>query len=251
MPRYRIFLAFSLIPLFLYGQDIDEAIRLFNAFQFKRSHEIFKKVVEDENNPRIAEAYYYLGRLSVNPDSALIYYNKVMTHYSQSRYADISYLETAKINIAREHYKNAITMLNALLRNYPDTEVKDETLFWLGVSFIASGQRAQGENLLEQLRTIYPKSVWTERVENILPPKSSAQEYYTVQVGSYRVEVNAQKYAEEIRGLGFDTKVVKAFVKGITYYRVWVGQFPSLETAKTFSARLDSLGIQGNVVKGY
>lgn len=250
MPRYRIFLAFSLIPLFLSGQDIDEAIRLFHAFQFKRSHEIFKKVVEDEHNPRIAEAYYYLGRLSVDPDSALIYYNKVMTNYAHSRYADMSYVEMSKINIARENYKNAIKVLNALLRNYPDTDLKDEALFWLGVSYIASGQREQGESTLEQLRMSYPKSVWSERVDNILP-KSSGQEYYTVQVGSYRVEVNAQKYAEEIRHLGFDTRIIKALVKGITYYRVWVGRFPSLEAARTFSAKLDSLGIQGNVVKGY
>jgi len=251
MPRHRIILALSIIPFFFYAQDIDEAIKLFNSFQFKRSQEIFQKVIKDEDNPRFAEACYYLGRLSINPDSALLYYNRVITYYPQSRYADMSHLETAKINIAREDYKNAIVTLSELLRGYPDTNLKDETLFWLGVSYVGSGQRKQGESTFEELRTSFPKSVWSKRVENILPTKDVGREYYTVQVGSYRIEANAQEHAEEIRTLGFDTKIVKASVKENTYYRVWVGQFSTLETARVFSAKLDSLGIRGNVVKGY
>jgi TolA-binding protein len=251
MPRYRIIFTLLIVPLFLFSQDIDEAIRLFNAFQFKRSHEIFKKVIEDENNPRIAEAYYYLGRLAINPDSALFYYNRVMTYYPQSRYADISYLETAKINIARENYGRAIMTLNDVLKNFPDTDFQDEVLFWLGVSYIGSGRIEDGEKILERLRVSFPHSVWSERVANIIYTEKTDEEYYTVQVGSYRIADNAHKRAEEMRVLNVDARVVKAMVKGIIYYRVWIGRFPTLEAAKAFSAKLDSVGIKGNVVKGY
>jgi cell division protein FtsN len=51
--------------------------------------------------------------------------------------------------------------------------------------------------------------------------------------------------------MGFDTQVVDALVKGNIYYRVWVGRFSIIEQAKAFSLKLDSLGIKGNVVKGY
>lgn len=254
MPRIRIVFALLVIPLTIIAQDIDEAIRLFNSFQFESAREIFAEVTKDENNVRIAEAFYYLGRLSINPDSALSYYQRVINNYAQSRYADISYLEIAKINIARKKYKNAIVTLNELLRKFPDTHLKDETMFWLGVSYVSSDQKKQGISILENLRTMFPKSVWSERATNIIPGKNVPEvgkEYFAVQVGSYRNESNAERYAGEMKEKGFDVQIVKALVKGNTYFRVWVGKFSTIEQAKAFSLKLDSLGIKGNVVKGY
>jgi TolA-binding protein len=251
MPRHRIIFTCFIIPLLLIAQDIDEAIRLFNSFQFDRAQKIFQELIKNEDNPRIAEAYYYLGRLSIDPDSALFYYNKVKNNYPQSRYADISYLEIAKINIARENYKNAITTLNTLLQKFPDIDVKDETLFWLGIAHISIDQREQGMNILKELKTTFPKSVWSERATNIISTGEVISQYFTVQVGSYRNKSNAQNLADDLQKKGFNVKIVEAIVKGNTYYRVWVGQFTTLEQAKEFSTVLDSLGIKGNVVKGY
>ena len=251
MSRYRIILTLSVIPLLLIAQDIDEAIRLFNAFQFDRAREIFAEIAGDKENPRIAEAYYYLGRLSVNPDSALHYYNIVIKDFLQSRYADVSYLEIAKINIARENYKNAIATLNELLNNYPDTQIKDEAMFWLGVSDISVGEKEQGIIILKNLTKTFPNSVWSERATNIISASEVTDEYFTIQVGSYRGKPNAQQRSEEMQAKGFKVKIVEAIVKGTVYYRVWVGQFNTIEEAKAFSVKLDSLGISGKVVKGY
>ncbi len=254
MSRSRIIFALFIIPLFLSAQDIDEAIRLFNSFQFERAHEIFIEIVKDTNNPRIAEAYYYLGRLSIAPDSALSYYKRVTSDYPQSRYADISYLEIAKNNIARSKYANAIVTLNELLRKFPDTNLKDEILFWLGVSYMSNGQEKHGTSVLENLRAEFPKSLWSERAANMMPTKKipeETEEYYTIQVGSYRNKTNAEKHADEMRKKEFDARIVEALVKGTTYYRVWVGKFATVEQAKAFSLKLDSLGIKGNVVRGY
>lgn len=254
MSRSRIIFTLLIISLCLIAQDIDEAIRLFNSFQFVRAREIFVEVIKDKTDPRIAEAYYYLGRLSIAPDSALLYYKKVTNDHPQSRYADISYLEIAKISIARKNYENAIVTLNELLRKFPDTNLKDEILFWLGVSYVSNGQEKQGISVLKNLRSKFPKSLWSERAENIIPTKEVPEvtkEYYTIQVGSYLNSANAERYAGEMRERGFDTQIVEALVKGKTYYRVWVGKFSTIEQAKAFSLKLDSLGIKGNVVKGY
>jgi tetratricopeptide (TPR) repeat protein len=253
MSRHRIIFALLIIPLLLIANNIDEAIRLFNSFQFERAEEIFKEAIKEKNNPRIAEVYYYMGRLSVSPDAALLYYNEVINNYPASRYADISYLEIAKIDIAREKYKSAIVALQELLQKFPDTQVKDETLFWLGVAHISSGQKETGLACFEQLKTSFPRSIWSERAAQIIPQTTGAtgDEYFTVQVGSYRNESNAQALHEELTKRGLNVKIVEAVVKGTTYYRVWVGQFETLEGAKAFSLILDSLGIKGNVVKGY
>lgn len=253
MPRSRIIFVLLIIPLFLGAQDINEAIRLFNSYQFERAREIFSEVIRDKSNPRIAEAYYYLGRLTIVPDSALSYYKKVINNYPQSRYTNISYLEIAKINIAIENYENAIAILNELLRKTPDTNLKDEVLFWLGISYMSSGLKKKGIGVLENLQATFPKSVWSERAASIIPtkPSTGTKQYFTIQIGSYRNRANAEKYAGEVKEKGFDTRIVDALVKGKIYYRVWVGRFSTIEQARAFSLKLDSLEIKGNVVKGY
>lgn len=226
---------------------------MFNAFQFEQSRELFYEVIQDKTNPRIAEAYYYLGRLSVSPDSALYYYRLVTNDFPESRYADIAHLEIAKIHIARRNYASAIITLNNLLEKYSDTDVQDEVLFWLGVSYMSNDQEEQGVSVIKHLRATYPQSMWSERAAKVLPetPGQTKKPYFTVQVGSYRNKDNAKRHAAEMRERGFDTEVVEALVKGTTYFRVWVGTFPTMEQAKTFALKLDSLGIKGNVVKGY
>jgi TolA-binding protein len=232
------------------GQDIDEAIRLFNAFQFNRAKEIFHTLKEDQDHPRIGEVYYYVGRLSVNPDSAVYYYYEVIKKHPQSRYADLSYLEIAKINVARKNFRTAIANLDALLSRYPDTEYRDEIMFWQGVSYISIDDTEEGKAILKELQKSFPGSVWSERASNITLTKDIEQEYYTIQLGSYRNKSNAEKYAATLRDKGLDVRVVQALVKGKTYYRVWAGQFLTLEQAKEYVLKLDSLGLKGNVVRG-
>jgi tetratricopeptide (TPR) repeat protein len=256
LSRARIIVSCALIafiPLVAAGQDIDEAIKLFNALQFDKSRVIFEDIVRAGTDARIAEAYYYLARLSINPDSQAFYYGKVVSDHPQSRYADIACLEIAKINIGREAYGNAILTLQNLIKNYPDTKIKDEYLFWLGVSYIAVGQNEQGAKALKELISSYPKSAWSDRAGNIIANQEPLviADYYTVQVGSYRNIDNARKYAETLKTQGTEVQVVEAVIKGITYYRVWVGRFASKEEARAFSTKLESQGIKGNVVKGY
>ncbi|MBE0432463.1 SPOR domain-containing protein [candidate division WOR-3 bacterium] len=250
MSRHRIIFACAVIPCLLFSQDIDEAIRLFNAFQFNQAKEIFNELRNEKGNVRIGEVYYYLGRLSVNPDSAVRYYYEVINEHAQSRYADAAYLEIAKINIARGNFPTAIANLDALLKRYPDTEHQDEIMFWQGISHISIDDRERGEEILKTLQRTFPKSLWSERASNVTQKKEVTEEYYTVQLGSYRSKENAEKAATALREKGIDVRIVEALVKGQTYYRVWAGQFVSLERAREYSLKLDSLGVKGNVVRG-
>jgi len=61
---------------------------------------------------------------------------------------------------------------------------------------------------------------------------------YTVQVGAFSTEKNAQNLAQEIRDKGYQTYVVK----GKTLYKVQVGEFKSNEEAQNISRKLKELG---------
>lgn len=253
MPRYRIIICLLIIPLGLFAQDIDEAIRFFNTFQFEKARGLFVEIAGNKDHPRIAEAFYYLGRLSLNPDSSLVYYQKVIKNHPQSRFADLSFLEIAKTNIALKNYKNAIVTLNEMLRQFPESGSKDEALFWLGVAYISSGDEKQGKLTLDNLKNSFPKSIWTDRAKTIVPDRPvipPSKEYFAVQVGSYRNRDNADRYMQELTAKGMSVQIMQAIVMGNTYYRVWIGKFQTIDEAKAYALKLDSLGIKGNVVKG-
>ncbi len=251
LPINRIIFSTALIVSAISAQNIDEAIKLFNAFQFDKAKAIFEALVKEENNPRIAEVFYYLARLTTNPDSSIQYYRTIVNKYPHSRYAEVAHLEIAKIFIGRQDFKNALVTLNQLSKDYPNSEIKDEALFWTGVVFIEMGNKESGYKTLQELISAYPKSIWTNRAKNLIPPTIPQKEYYTVQVGSFRNKENAEKKLVELKMKGFDARIVEAVVMDKIYYRVWIGEFETMEQANSLAAKIDSLGIKGNVVKGY
>lgn len=69
---------------------------------------------------------------------------------------------------------------------------------------------------------------------------SSEKKVYTVQVGAFSTEKNAQNLANEIKDKGYQTYVVK----GINLYKVQVGEFKTSEEAKKISEKLKKLGYE-------
>ena len=75
---------------------------------------------------------------------------------------------------------------------------------------------------------------------NILKESETVSEkkIYTVQVGAFSSEKNAQNLAREIKDKGFSTYVIK----GKTLYKVQVGEFKSYKEAMDLSQKLKELG---------
>jgi FtsZ-interacting cell division protein YlmF len=67
---------------------------------------------------------------------------------------------------------------------------------------------------------------------------SSEKKVYTVQVGAFSTEKNAQNLAKEIRDKGYQTYVVK----GKTLYKVQVGEFKNYQEAQNIAQKLKELG---------
>jgi len=88
-----------------------------------------------------------------------------------------------------------------------------------------------------------PSVIKTPKVEpevkEVKGPEIAAdKKVYTVQVGAFSKEKNAQNLAKEIRDKGYQTYVVK----GKILYKVQVGEFKSYEEAQNISQELEKLG---------
>lgn len=71
-----------------------------------------------------------------------------------------------------------------------------------------------------------------------IPVKAKAMSTFTVQVGSYPSEVEADKMTESLLARGYKASVVSADVKGKTMYRVQVGLFNSFSEAQDYKKEL-------------
>ena len=75
----------------------------------------------------------------------------------------------------------------------------------------------------------------------------SEKKLYTVQVGAFSKEVNAQNLAKEIRDKGYQTYVVTYVVKGKTFHKVQVGEFKSSQEAQNIVQKLKELGCPNDI----
>lgn len=77
-----------------------------------------------------------------------------------------------------------------------------------------------------------------ERDVASLPVKAKSMGTYTVQVGSYPSEVEANKMTESLLARGYKANAVPATVNGKTMYRVQVGMFNNFNEAQEYKKEL-------------
>jgi len=77
-----------------------------------------------------------------------------------------------------------------------------------------------------------------EREVASIAPKAKTMQNYTVQVGSYPSEIEANKMAESLLARGYKANAVAANVNGKTMYRVQVGMFNNFNEAQEYKKEL-------------
>ncbi len=81
-------------------------------------------------------------------------------------------------------------------------------------------------------KTVTPVSSTTTTRELASIPPSTSQ--YTVQVGSFQTQIEAQKLSQDLMNKGFKSSSVPASVNGQTWHRVHVGLFGSVKEAQDY-----------------
>jgi cell division protein FtsN len=76
-----------------------------------------------------------------------------------------------------------------------------------------------------------------ERDPASIPPKDTSM-HFTVQVGSFPSELDAQKVTKDLQSKGYKTSFVAAQINGQTWYRVNVGLFGSAKEAQDYKKDL-------------
>ena len=91
---------------------------------------------------------------------------------------------------------------------------------------VAASQAKQIQNAIEKIKTMD-----AARDVASIPPAVSQ---YTVQVGSFSTQAEAQKLSQDLVNKGFKSSSVAAQVNGQTWHRVHVGLFGSVKEAQDY-----------------
>ncbi|MBR8418562.1 SPOR domain-containing protein [Burkholderia dolosa] len=81
------------------------------------------------------------------------------------------------------------------------------------------------------------------------PSANDANTGYFLQVGAYKTEGDAEQQRARLGFQGFESKVSKRDVSGVTYYRVRVGPFSKFEDMNSARQRLSDAGVDTAVIR--
>ena len=105
-----------------------------------------------------------------------------LKYYPQSEYAkDATFkLAMCRVKMAQyelyvgrfyyrtDKYVSAIGRLEGIIKNYPGYPVIDETLYYLGASYLQTGELAKGRDALNRLIKEFPASKYAEKARKLL-----------------------------------------------------------------------------------
>ncbi|AJX33677.1 SPOR domain-containing protein [Burkholderia oklahomensis] len=80
-------------------------------------------------------------------------------------------------------------------------------------------------------------------------PGADANTGYFLQVGAYKTESDAEQQRARLGFQGFESKVSKRDVSGVTYFRVRIGPFSKFEDMNSARQRLSDAGVDTAVIR--
>lgn len=187
----------------------------------------------------------------------------------------LSYLKLGKTELAREKFR-------AVIENCPTSDIRDSVLLGLCDSYYLEGDFKLAECYYQGLLEDYPytsnaaavylrlgnsqqklcklkqaqKSFDTvlkfyalsPEYEEALENVSKQVECFSIQLGAFSKEENADILLKELYSKGYQAFVEKGDSKGKTIYRVKVGKFSSREDADTEAKKLKKSGYSVRIV---
>jgi tetratricopeptide (TPR) repeat protein len=108
------------------------------------------------------------GNTAQNYTKAIDYSKKVLANYPKSKWVDDAYLLWARALLGRDDPRETVNLLQDFPTRFPDSRLKAEALFYLGVGYRQSHRYSEAELSFEQFLALAPKHglapyAWLER----------------------------------------------------------------------------------------
>jgi len=150
----------------------------------------------------------------------------------------------------------AVRIYQSIVDNFPSSSWAPEALFRVYQFYYALGLYRTAELKMAQLKKNYPASKRAAGTGELdtgsLPedagrpstagapadPHDSASAHFTLQVGAYTTQANAEKQKSFFEGLGYAVELISRVKENRSLYLVLVGNYASAEEAKVGGAEI-------------
>ncbi len=205
-----------------------------------------REVLEDwwaERGPDVSRSerqrsLWLRARLTVDPSLAELDLRRLVLEFPGGDFSDDALLRLAQSAESRGDLPEALGHYSALVRGYPGSPFVPLARVWIE----AHGGEAEAQQAETPERT--PASGAVGAGEGSAVPEALGP--FAVQVGAFRSMENARSMAEQLRGAGFQPRVVR--VAGDDLTRVRVGRFQLRDEAEKLQRTLIGSGFDATIV---
>ena len=188
-----------------------------------------------EKYPDDPSVLFLEGVLTQDGQKAVEIYNKVVSDYPESKYADASLYRIFSYYYAIGLYETAESYLSKLENKYPYSP------------YIKIAQRDIPEENEEPV--VENKETPVEVPQKEIKKRNPEEYKFTIQAGAFSNPDNAQSLKNEFESSGFFSEVREKRVGPTNFHVVLVGKFISEEEAKSFLQVINSeFNLDGRVI---
>ena len=183
---------------------------------------------------------YIQGMATSDGAEAVRVYQSIVDNFPKSEWADNALYKVYQFYYAIGLYRTAEMKFNKLKTDYP------------GSKYVTQSPGMETKKLAEEkqpqaIDTAVPESDQSKGV--VEPAKTEPQAQFTLQVGAYTAQVNAEKQKLFFEDLGLPVEVINKVKQNRSLYIVLVGNYTTYDEAKTRGAEFKKkYGIDSIVV---
>jgi len=208
--------------------DIQKYLSMISGGEITRVREALPSLLSRyPNNPGVL---YVQGMATGEGAEAVRVYQSIVDNFPKSEWADDALYKVYQFYYSIGLYRTAELKMNQLRKDYPDSR------------YVAGNEEVDTKPLAEELTQPTKDPTPSDAVlPGAIPstPKPAEQDgQFTLQVGAYSTQVNAEKQKLFFEDLGYSVEVINKVKNGRSLFLVHVGSYTTYDSAKEKGAEL-------------
>ncbi|MEW6102100.1 MAG: SPOR domain-containing protein [Candidatus Omnitrophota bacterium] len=232
---------------FVYALNLDSLKANLLKGNYKEAINEGEKILAGTRKDDASDELYYLLGLSYLKDGNYLrasdIFEIILKELNSSRFKEQAKIGLADTYLLRQDFNGAEAIYKELLSQNPGTKYKAVIFSRLSRVGFKKGDPEMGKEYRDKLKQEFPKSFEAKLSEESGPLiEDTSGVYFTVQVGVFNSNVNAQNLAEKLALKGYASFIEETLLNEKKSYRVRVGKLKTLKEAKELENKLRQEG---------
>lgn len=240
------------------SQNVTEVVDLIRKGEIEKARQIVSNFQGEEKSK--ASTLFLSGLLSTDGDSSAEYYTRLIKKYPNNRYCDDALFRLAQLRYARALYKSALAGFKTILKDYPESPLRHDDIYWIGLCYQAMDQPDSSQKYFEKIKFTSQKTELPELAQpnqgesgTYSPDTQSAPEktavQYHLQTGAYTHQTNALMRKSFFEREGYHVEMQTKKIEDKMLYLIWVGTFSNKVDAEIMGDQLKKrYGVEYRIV---